>query len=112
MLREEGEKVPPATDPAVPVSLRRWILRVLDRYRHAHAIQSAKFLIVRDVPGAERAVRDIDKDLATTACINDNVDHPRDMYHDEGITEGEKVQQILHDWQSKRWPDVAAWELR
>jgi len=111
-IREEGEKVPAPSEPAGRVLLRRWILRALDRYRHSHAISSSKFLVVRDVKEAERVVVQVDQDLATTACINDNVMHPHDMYEDEGITEGQKVQQILHEWQSRRWPDVPAWEMQ
>ncbi|KAH7104304.1 hypothetical protein BKA62DRAFT_502361 [Auriculariales sp. MPI-PUGE-AT-0066] len=108
-LLDDGEE---PSSQAHKIELRKWVLRVLDRYRYSHAHSIEKFLVVHDVAETERAVEDLDTNQgdATTACINDNVDHPMDQWGSSKITEGQRVQQILHDWQSRRWPDVPAWE--
>ena len=111
-LRDDDGRAPEPTQPEVAVNVRLWILRVLDRYRYSHAVPNGRFVIMRDVNEAQWAVSEMDKETSATACINDNIMKPHDMYKDEGITEGQKVQQVLHEWQTRRWPDAPSWEVQ
>jgi len=66
---------------------------------------------MRGVNEARWAVKEVDKKQSATACINDNIGAPQELYKKKGITVGQKVQQVLHEWQTRRWPDAPAWEI-
>ncbi|KAI0319455.1 hypothetical protein OF83DRAFT_1170223 [Amylostereum chailletii] len=84
-----------------PVSVREWMLHVLNRYRFVIGTSDFRFLSINSEEAAERVVDEVENSDAALLCMNDDL---------EADDRGEKVLKVLHDWQQRRWPDAPVWE--
>ncbi|KZV94334.1 hypothetical protein EXIGLDRAFT_737093 [Exidia glandulosa HHB12029] len=103
------------------ISARKWVLRVLDRYRFVIGNTPFKFRFMRSSDEAAAVTREVDESDAATICLNDDIEDPGvstdpkpflGIFGKTPVAEGDKVRRILHEWQTRRWPDAASWEQR
>lgn len=82
------------------VNVRDWTLRLLERYRFVIGYTPYAFVMLENYENAQGALGWIDSYTdASLLCINDDVQDGE-----------ERVSELFHDWQERRWRRPAAWE--
>ncbi|KIJ52435.1 hypothetical protein M422DRAFT_64923 [Sphaerobolus stellatus SS14] len=81
-------------------NVRKWTLRLLERYRFVIGQTPTRFHMITSVTGARNDLKAVDRDKnVALLCLNDNI-----------VNQFTKVNAIMMAWQDQKWGTKAAWE--